>query len=124
MPKLTVIEGGRDRELVREENKLCGLIKAGTSVRVGGAALVELTKLGVRLGQLKSALSRCRVRGVEANAESRPQILHVDVTILENPDEQGQQLTFRKFALKVVVEEPKKPGRVAIIDIGQLEENR
>jgi hypothetical protein len=124
MPKLTVIEGGRDRGLIREEKKLRGLVKAGASIRVESGALLELVKLGVRLAQLKSALSRCQVRGVEANAEFRPQILHVDVTILENPDDQGQQLTFRKFALKVVMEEPKKPGRVAVIDIGQLEASR
>jgi hypothetical protein len=124
MPNLTVIEGGRDRALIREEKKLRGLVKAGASIRVESGALLELIKLGVRLAQLKSALSRCQVRGFEANAEFRPQILHVDVTILENPDDQGQQLIFRKFALKVVVEEPKKPGRVAVIDIGQLEESR
>jgi hypothetical protein len=123
MPRLAVIEGGRHPEFVHEERRLARLIKAGASIRIESAALVVLIERGIRLAQLKNALSRCRVRGFEANAESFPRILCVDAIVPENPDESGQQFAFREYALKVMVEESAKPGSVVVIGIGRFEES-
>ena len=118
--KLTVIKGGRDNpEFVQAENQIKKLIRQGATLKIAGSVLVALSKFGLRLTQIKTMLSRCRVRGFEPNAESLPVVILVFGSVLEELEDQR---IIREFALKVVVEAPKKPGTVAVIDIGQLTE--
>lgn len=120
--KLTVIQGGRDPSLDRATRQIQGLIRQGAAIRFEPSLMPVLTKLGLRLTQIRTMLGRCRAQGFEANAETATApIVHVVGTVLEELEDQR---IVKEYALKVVVEQPTKPGRVAVIDIGHLKERK
>jgi hypothetical protein len=119
--KLTVIDGGRgDPKLLRAENQLKRLIRRGATFRIEGDVLIRIHG-GMRLTQLKTMLKkRCRVIGTEPGTESRPEILLVKGVITE--ELKNGSFEVKELSLKVVIEVPTEPGRVAVVDIGQLTE--
>jgi hypothetical protein len=120
--RLSVIEGRRrNPKLLQAENRLKKLIKHGATFRIEGDVLIRMTSLGLRLPQLKTMLKRrCRVRGIEPGAESQPEVLLVNGVITEELEDGNY--TIKELSLKVAIEVPTEPGRVALIDIGQLKE--
>lgn len=120
--KLTVIEGGRsDPKLLRAENQLKKLIRRGATFRIDGQVLIRITTSGLRLPQLKTMLKkRCRVHGVEPGAGPTSEILLVKGVITEELENGTYEV--KELSLKVVIEVPTEPGRVAVVDLGQLTE--
>ncbi|HYB92275.1 MAG TPA: hypothetical protein VEC38_14660 [Candidatus Binataceae bacterium] len=121
MRKLTVIPGKRDPELVHASRMIQKLVRQGAIIRLEHRALVNCSKYSLRLTQLVTMLSRFRVDRFEILDQEGTRINVGYGTILEELED--QQIV-REFALKVVVEASETPGRVAVIDIGQLDERR
>jgi hypothetical protein len=119
--KLTVIDGGRsDPKLLRVESRLKRLIRRGATFRIDGGVLARISS-GIRLTQLKTMLKkRCRVIGVEPGVGAGLEILLVKGVITEELENGGFEV--KELRLKVVIEVPTEPGRVAVVDIGQLTE--
>jgi hypothetical protein len=83
--------------------------------------LILITALGLRLPRLKTMLKkRCRVYGIEPGTESQSEVLFVKGVITEELENGSYEV--KELSLKVVIEVPTEPGRVAVVDIGQLTE--
>lgn len=119
--KLTVVKGGRDPKLVSAAAQIQRLVQRGATIKLEGQALLYSGQSGLRFTQLKTILSRFRVDRFEIQDTEGPRVNVGYGTMLE---EWEDQRVVGEFALKVVVERSTMPGRVAVIDIRQLDERK
>jgi hypothetical protein len=118
--RLRLVRGAKDRAgLAREAKKIQSLIRAGADVRLHRKASAYMAEKRMELTDVRAMLGNCRGVRQEAVGVTESPVYVVAGQTMEQKEERRIS---REFAIKVAVEDGRKPGSLGVLDLWQLDE--
>jgi hypothetical protein len=119
--KLTVVKGGADPALARVATEIRQAVVQGADVRFHRLALQQMEVLGLEDTDIRAMLATCRVIRAEPTAVLEPPLYIACGDRLEHSTEAKRRVQ-KEFAIKVSVDITRRPKKLGVFTLWQLEE--